>query len=126
MPPTRWTPTTSSESSYPSLNLRLTASAQSTPAMAPTRIAPTGLTAEHAGVMATRPATTPEAAPSDVACPSRIFSVAHQASDAAAVATRVLIQATAATSPAPSADPALKPNQPNHSSPAPIITSVRL
>ena len=94
--------------------------------MAPTRMAPTGLTAEHAGVMATRPATTPEAAPSEVAWPSRIFSVAHQASDAAAVATRVLIQATAATSPAPSAEPALKPNQPNHSSPAPIITSVRL
>ena len=58
--------------------------------------------------------------------PSRIFSVASQASDAAAVATMVLIQATAAVLPAPSAEPALKPNQPNHSRPAPSMTSVRL
>ena len=34
--------------------------------MAPTMIAPIGETEEQDGVMATRPATTPEAAPSDV------------------------------------------------------------
>jgi hypothetical protein len=33
----------------------------------PMAIAPTGLTAAHAGVIATSPATTPEAAPSEVA-----------------------------------------------------------
>ena len=44
-----------------------TARAQSTPARAPTAIAPSGVTAEQDGVIATRPATTPEAAPSDVA-----------------------------------------------------------
>lgn len=65
-PPTRWTPTTSSESSYPSRYFRPTARAQSAPATAPTTIAPIGETEEHAGVMATSPATTPEAAPSEV------------------------------------------------------------
>ena len=58
-----------------------------TPAMAPTRIAPIGVTEEQDGVIATRPATTPDAAPSEVACPSRIFSVASQPSAAAPVAT---------------------------------------
>ena len=85
-----------------------------------------GETAEQAGVMATRPATTPEAAPSDVEWPSRIFSTRSQPSVAAAVATRVLTQATAAVLLAASAEPALKPNQPNHSRPAPIMTSGRL
>ena len=36
------------------------------------------------------------------------------------------MKTTAAVWLAPSAEPALKPNQPNHSSPAPSITSVRL
>ena len=45
---------------------------------------------------------------------------------AAAVATWVLTSATAAMPLAPSAEPALKPNQPNHSRPAPSITSGRL
>ena len=65
--------------------------------------------------MATRPATAPEAAPSVVAWPSRIFSTTIQASAAAAVATWVLMNAAAASPLAPSAEPALKPNQPNHS-----------
>ena len=38
----------------------------------------------------------------------------------------VLIQATEASVLAPRAEPALKPNQPNQSRPAPIITSGRL
>src|SRR6476660_7412531 len=94
--------------------------------MAPTRIAPTGLTAEQAGVIATRPATTPDAAPSEVAWPSRSFSVVGQSLNEKTVAVIVFIHATAAVLPAPRAEPALKPNQPNHSRPAPIITSVRL
>src|SRR3954452_14905688 len=89
-------------------------------------IAPTGETAEQDGVIATRPATTPEAAPSEVACPSRIFSVRSQPSEAAPVATIVLTQTTEAVLLAARAEPALKPNQPNHSRPAPVMTSVRL
>src|SRR3954468_6746644 len=89
-------------------------------------MAPIGLTEEHDGVIATRPATTPDAAPRLVAWPSRNFSVSSQPSAAAPVATMVFTQVTAATPLAPTADPALKPTQPNQSSPAPIITSVRL
>ncbi len=48
--------------------------AHSRPAMAPTAIAPSGLTAPPAGVMATRPATAPEAAPRVVKEPWRSFS----------------------------------------------------
>src|SRR3954451_13766939 len=89
-------------------------------------IAPTGVPEEQDGERATSPATTPEAPPSEVACPSRIFSVSSQPSAAAPVATMVFTQTTAAVLLADSAEPALKPNQPNHSSPAPIITSGRL
>ena len=45
---------------------------------------------------------------------------------AAAVAVFVLTKATPARLPAPSADPALKPNQPNHSNPAPSRVKGRL
>ena len=84
--------------------------------MAPMAIAPSGLTAPPDGVMATRPATAPEAAPRVVKAPWRIFSYASQASMAAAVATWVLTNITAPTpSSLPSPEPALKPNQPNHS-----------
>ena len=76
--------------------------------------------------MATSPATTPEAAPSDVGWPSRIRSVINQPRQAAPVATIVLTKVTAAVLPAETADPALNPNQPNHSRPAPSITRVRL
>src|ERR671926_14650 len=65
-------------------------------------MAPIGVTAEQAGVIATRPATTPEAPPSDVAWPSRIFSVSSQPSAAAPVATMVFTQTTAAVPPAKS------------------------
>src|SRR3954447_21578250 len=94
--------------------------------MRPTKIAPSGGTDEQDGVIATSPATTPEAAPSEVACPSRIFSVNSQLSAAAPVATIVVTQTSAAWPLAPRAEPALNPNQPNQSSPAPIITSGRL
>jgi hypothetical protein len=77
-------------------------------------------------VIATRPATTPEAAPRLVTRVSRIFSVIIQPSIAAAVATVVLTQARPAVPSAVPAEPALKPNQPNHSRAAPSITSGRL
>ncbi len=105
---------------------RLIARAHSAPVIAPIRIAPTGVTDEQAGVIATRPATTPEAAPRVVAWPSRTRSTSSQASMAALVATRVLTKVTPAVVPAVSAEPALNPNQPNHSSPAPSVTSGRL
>jgi len=69
-----------------------------------------------AGVMATRPATAPEAAPSIEALPLSSDSPALQASTAQAVAEKVFMKARAALLPASSALPALKPNQPTHSS----------
>ena len=48
----------------------------------------------------------------------------HHASTAAAVAEKVLMKASTAVLPASSAEPALKPNQPTHSSAAPTIVSV--
>src|SRR4029450_10252377 len=47
-------------------------------------------------------------------------SIAAQASAAAAVATKVLMNATAVTPLASRLDPALKPNQPTHGKAAPI------
>src|ERR671932_1416234 len=126
MPPTRWTPTTSRESSKPRRYLRPTARAQTAPASSPSRIADQGTRKAQAGVMATRPDTAPDAAPSEVGCPSRIFSTSSQPRTAAAVATWVLVKASPARPLAARADPALKPNQPNHSRPAPSITNGRL
>jgi hypothetical protein len=48
----------------------------------------------------------------------------HHASTATAVAVKVLRKASAALLPASRAEPALKPNQPTHSSEAPTIVSV--
>ena len=73
--------------------------------------------------MATRPATTPEAPPIDVAWPSRIFSTSSQPSIAAQVAAVVLSQTVEARPSAASSEPALNPNQPNHSRPAPSMTT---
>src|ERR1700754_2649560 len=70
---------------------------------------PIGETDAHAGVIATRPATMPDAAPRLVGLPSRIRSVISQPSIAAQVARMVFIIAKAAGPLAPSADPALKP-----------------
>src|SRR5664279_4310503 len=123
IPPTRCTPMTSSESSYPSLYFNPTASAQTEPAIRPSRIAVSGVRNAHAGVMATRPATAPEAAPTLVGRPSRIFSTISQAHSAAAVATWVFMNAIPARLFAANAEPALNPNQPNHSRPAPNSTN---
>ena len=74
-------------------------------------------------MIATSPATAPDAAPSEVGWPSRNRSASNQPMSAAAVATCVFINASAAMPLAPSAEPALKPNQPNHNNPAPSNTS---
>ena len=108
------------------MNLRPTDSAQSAPAITPIISAPLALTAAHAGVIATRPATTPDAAPRLVACPSRIFSTSSHDRTAAVVAPIVLRSANPAVPFDPTADPALNPNQPNHNRAAPSITKGKL
>src|SRR6185503_16529246 len=75
------------------------------------------------GVMATRPATAPDAAPSVVACPLRNFSTTSHASIADAAAKCVFTSACTASSLPDSAEPALKPNHPNHRMPVPISVS---
>ncbi|GAB3837017.1 hypothetical protein GCM10027610_038300 [Dactylosporangium cerinum] len=85
-----------------------------------------GVDGAAGGVIPTRPATAPEAAPRVVGWPSRQRSTMSQPPTAAAPATWVLKNAVEATPPVVSAEPALKPNQPNHSRPAPRMTSGRL
>src|SRR5215831_3624479 len=97
-----------------------------TPATAPITIEAMGVTKPAAGVTATRPATAPDAAPSTVGLPRDDHSVNIQASAAEAVAVLVVVKACPARPLAASALPALKPNQPNHRSPAPITVSGRL
>src|ERR1035437_8507871 len=81
MPPTPCTPNTSSESSAPSIFLRLlTPQRQAKPATKPITMAPIRPTLPQAGVIATRPATAPEAAPSIEALPRIRASPTHQAS----------------------------------------------
>src|SRR5262245_25285685 len=84
-------------------------------------IAPIGPTQPHAGVIATRPATAPEAAPSIVGVPRKIHSPNVHAITAAAVATNVLMNTCAANAFDSRFEPTLKPNQPTHSSAAPIM-----
>ncbi len=57
-------------------------------------IAPSSSTAPQDGVIATRPATMPDAAPSEVALPCRIRSTSSQPSIAAQVAIVVLRNVT--------------------------------
>src|SRR5690349_16679034 len=89
--------------------------------MAPITIADIGPTYPAAGVMTTRPTTIAVAAPTAVTVPPRSISIIVHAKSAAAGASSVLVNARVAVVPAESALPALKPNHPNHSSPAPSI-----
>ncbi|MNT36119.1 hypothetical protein D3C72_1721810 [compost metagenome] len=127
MPPTPWMPNTSSASSARSMRFRpFTPQTQTTPATTPMISAPTGPTRPAAGVMPTRPAIAPEAAPSIEGLPLMAHSVNSQASTAPAVAIIVLKKARVAFSLAASAEPALKPNQPTHSRAAPTKVIGRL
>src|SRR5438445_3462409 len=85
-----------------------------------------GPTKPDAGVIATSPATAPDAAPSTVGFPRAIHSVNIQPSAADAAAVLVARKALAASAFASSALPALKPNQPNQSSAAPMTVIGRL
>src|SRR5215470_18445916 len=126
-PPTACTPNTSSASSACSHFLSwLTPHRQTRPAPNPMTNAPGTPTLPAAGVIATSPATAPEAAPSMEGLPLKSHSPNVQDSTAHAVARKVFMKASEAEPFASSAEPALKPNHPNHSSDAPIIVIVRL
>ena len=99
---------------------------QNTPPPIPIRIAATGPTKPQAGVIATSPATAPDAAPSTVGLPVLIHSVSIQPSVAAAAAKLVSTKALVASPLAARALPALKPNQPTQSRAAPITVNGRL
>src|SRR5207302_3070897 len=127
MPPMQCTPKASSESSYPSAFFNeVAARKQITPAAMPMMTAGVGITKPDAGVMATRPATAPEAMPSTLGFPLTVHSMNIQASAAAAVAICVTAIAIPARPSAATAEPALKPNHPTHSSDAPITVNTRL
>src|SRR6187551_1539621 len=81
--------------------------------------APPAVTYPDAGVMATSPATAPAAAPTTLTLRLCAYDASTHVIVAAAAATLVTRSALAATPFAARADPALNPNQPNHSSPAP-------
>src|ERR1700722_3826791 len=96
------------------------------PAAKPITSAPTGSPKPEAGVIATRPANAPEQMPSTDGFPLNTHSTIIQPSAAAAVAIWVTAMAMPALVPAVTAEPALKPNQPTHSSEAPIMVRMRL
>src|ERR1700729_3985676 len=107
--------------------LRLVAAQkQMTPAAMPMASAPSGSTKPDAGVIATRPATAPDAAPSTEGLPLAIHSANIQPRAAAAVAIWVTDIAMPARPFAAVAEPALKPNQPTQSKDAPITAYARL
>src|ERR1041385_4325381 len=91
----------------------------------PITIATIGETYPAAGVIATSPATRPDATPSIVTFRIRAPSTNDHVSAPAAAARCVLTSASAAWPFAPGAEPALKPNQPNHRMPAPMTVIVR-
>src|SRR5690349_9082475 len=96
------------------------------PAQMPITMAGNGLTKPLAGVMATRPATHPEIPPSTLGLPASIHSTNIHASVAAAAPKCVATNALDARPLAASALPALNPNQPTQSRPAPIVLITRL
>src|SRR5579863_8270943 len=93
---------------------------QKNPASTPIRSAGKGCTKPEAGVMATKPATAPEMAPSAVGLPLCSHSAIVHPQAAAAAAKWVLMKALVARGPEPSALPALKPNHPTQSRQAPM------
>src|SRR5919197_5128483 len=94
------------------------------PAPRPMRIEAETSTYPDAGVIATRPATAPAAAPRTLGAPLWSHDTVIQVSAAIAAAVLVTTNAFAARPPAVTALPALKPNQPNQSSDAPSTVIV--
>src|ERR1700680_475870 len=127
IPPTPCTPNASSESSYLNACFKdVAAMKQTTPATRPMITAGVGPTKPDAGVMATTPATAPDAMPSMLGLPLLTHSANIQPSAAAAVANCVTSIAIPARPSAAPAEPALNPNQPTHSREAPINVKVKL
>src|SRR5262249_20314275 len=93
---------------------------QTIPASSPITTALSGETKPEAGVMATSPATSPDAKPRAVGLPLSPHSASIQLRAAAAAAICVTVKAEAASPLAARALPPLKPNQPNQSRPAPV------
>src|SRR6185436_13885886 len=91
--------------------------------MAPSAIAPIGLMKPAAGVTATRPTTIAVAAPTAVGLPDRNVSRNVHITSVAAGASIVVTNARPAMPLAATALPALKPNHPNQSRPAPSSTN---
>jgi hypothetical protein len=103
--------------------LSVIAKAQTAPTTRPVTTAPRVSISPQAGVMATMPATADETTPMVVTLPVRHFSTSGQVTMAPAAPSWVLMNAAAAVPWSLSAEPELKPNQPNQRSPAPITTS---
>src|SRR5512135_1130280 len=96
------------------------------PAPTPMMSADRGPTKPDAGVMATRPATQPDAAPKTVGLPRSSHSATIQESAAADAAMCVATNAEVASAPDVIALPPLNPNHPNHRSAAPRSVIVML
>src|SRR4051812_17686621 len=94
--------------------------------MNPIASADIGPTKPLAGVITTRPATAPEIAPSTVGLPLLSHSMNIQPSPAAAAAKCVATKALVAKPFEATALPPLNPNQPTHSSAAPITLRTTL
>src|SRR5262245_43548007 len=91
--------------------------------MAPRMMALIGLMKPDAGVTATSPTTMAVAQPTVVGLPVRIASSTAHTTSVAAGASLDVTKARPACGLAATALPALKPNQPNQSSPAPSSTN---
>jgi hypothetical protein len=94
--------------------------------MKPISRAEPGVTKPAAGVMATSPATRPEHRPSSDGRPRSTHSPNIQDMAPADAAMCVTAMARPARPSAATAEPALKPNQPTHNSPAPAMVRPRL
>src|SRR5512133_1168419 len=99
---------------------------QTRAAVAPIAIAPATPTYPEAGVTVASPATAPVITPSTLGRPWRAHSTNIQTVAAVAADTWVAASVMPAVPFAASALPALNPNQPTHSMPAPTTESVRL
>mmetsp|Transcript_51378 Transcript_51378/g.155627 ORF Transcript_51378/g.155627 Transcript_51378/m.155627 type:complete len:219 (+) Transcript_51378:355-1011(+) len=123
-PPTPCKPKASrASSSLSTLLSNVTAKKQTGDATTPMAMAPSGLTKPAAGVMTTRPDTAPTMAAELVAVCVCSLTMKIMESMAAAAARHVVAMARAATASAARAEPALKPIQPNQSSPPPRRTN---
>mmetsp|Transcript_16339 Transcript_16339/g.42209 ORF Transcript_16339/g.42209 Transcript_16339/m.42209 type:complete len:239 (-) Transcript_16339:289-1005(-) len=96
------------------------------PPRPPRHSAPMGPTEPAAGVIVARPPMAPVTMPSTDALPVSLMSCSAHTIAAVAAEICVARQAKAASAPATTAEPPLKPNQPTHSMPVPTTVSMRL